>query len=209
MKRARFGRSVSKCWREQRPSHEVAATRSCWELKTTAGTVRLSRTRCTEARTRAVAVPYLGRRWTLVWARWHGPGRRGGLRSTSLSCSARAMALRTLSDAPLDVAALEAGVVVEADPGELGDLFAPQPRDSALAAEVADAGLCGGHVARGGRSRNSRMSSLLVTIPTVGRCLERVGGPDGTSHPTLVAGASDVGQRVSRTLVARRSSIAW
>lgn len=45
-----------------------------------------------------------------------------------------------------DVAALEAGVVVEADSGELGDFLAPQARDPALAAEVVDAGLCGCHV---------------------------------------------------------------
>ena len=45
-----------------------------------------------------------------------------------------------------DVAALEAGVVVEADAGELGDFLAPQARDPAFAAEVMDAGLCGCHV---------------------------------------------------------------
>ena len=51
-----------------------------------------------------------------------------------------------------DVAALETGVVVEADPGELGDLLAAQPGDPTFAAEVGNARLCGSHVGAAGRS---------------------------------------------------------
>ncbi len=71
--------------------------RSCWALNTTAGTARLSRTRCTEARTDGLARGRLGA--ALVAAVARARSNRYS-RSTSLSCNARAIACSTLSDAP-------------------------------------------------------------------------------------------------------------
>jgi hypothetical protein len=49
-----------------------------------------------------------------------------------------------------DVAALQLGVVVEADVGEHGDLFAPQAGHAAFTAEVGQAGLRRGEVRAAG-----------------------------------------------------------
>ena len=83
----------------------------------------LGRTRCGAGRRRVRGVVCVARARSKRWAR-----------SASSSCSARASASSTVSETPLSVAALEARVVVDADPGEQRDLLAAEPRHAPRAA---------------------------------------------------------------------------
>ena len=83
-------------------------------------------------------------------------------RSVSSSCSARASASRTVSETPLGVAALEPGVVVDADAREQRHLFATEPGD-ATAGAVVRSPACSGVILPRRELRNSRISFLVST----------------------------------------------
>ena len=68
---------------------------------------------------------------------------------------------------PGDRAALELGVVLDADPGQGGDLGAAQPRDPALA-DVGQAGVGGGDLRASGDEELADLGSV-VHGSTVGR----------------------------------------
>ena len=79
----------------------------------------------------------------------------------------------------VDVSTLEPGVVVETDPGEHRDLFAPKPRHSALATEVLHACSRGVMLARR-EMRNSRDSSLWLMTSNLRRLTAQVGRSSDT-----------------------------
>ena len=198
MNRARFGLSASKCGANSALPMRLAAIRSCWALTTTAGTAMLSRTRWTDARTGGVRLAAASRQVRRV-----GAGQVEqvlALDVVELQCPGDRVE-HALGRAA-DVAALEPGVVVEADTGELGDLFAPQTRYPPFTAVVGMPACSGVTFARR-EIRNSRMSSLLLMASWYRS------GPGGSRRTPPSAGVGrGRAQRVRSTLVARRSSIA-
>ena len=86
-------------------------------------------------------------------------------------------------------AALELGVVLDADPGERGDLAAAQPRHPPVAPAGRPA--CSGVILARRETRNSRTSSRLSTIVRVRRRLEQWGALPvhlSTGPPTTARG---------------------
>ena len=80
------------------------------------------------------------------------------------------------------VAALEAGVVLDADPGQHGDLFAAQPLDPPVAAVDGEPGVGSGEILARRDVRNSRMS-CAVSMPSTLRPRPPVEGvPASTPH---------------------------
>ena len=80
-----------------------------------------------------------------------------------------------------DVAALQSGVVVEADSGQFGDLLPPQTGHPAVIAVAADAGGLGGHV---GATGHQKILDFLVGAhaSTVEAAAATVGCPDRSSR---------------------------
>ena len=84
-------------------------------------------------------------------------------RSASSSCSARAMASRTAGGGAGEVAAFELGVVLDADPGERGDLAAAQPGHPAVA-RGGQAGLLRGDL---GSARDEELADLGSVVHAI------------------------------------------
>ena len=113
----------------------------------------------------------------------------------SSSCRARVTASRTSSETPLDVAAFELGVVLDADPGQHRHLLAAQPGHASPAAVGAQAGLlrrdpgpAGRRGTRGSRSRQSEHERHASRYGPVDRRRERLAVPLSTvvSHVLAV-----------------------
>ena len=99
-----------------------------------------------------------------AWARWNR-----WARSASSSCRARAIASSTEAETPAEGAALQLGVVLDADPGEGGDLTAAQPGHPAL--PISGRPACCGVILARREIRNSRTSARLSTRPSTVRRL--------------------------------------
>src|SRR5438445_3528475 len=169
------------------------ARKSMRPLRTHAGApVMASRMRCTPGRTRWAA----GRRRVpcVVFAARARSNRC--VRSASSSCSARASPSSTASEVPCRFPPLQAGVVVDAHPGEHRHLLPAQPGNAPVAAVGGQSRLLG---TEPGPSGGQKLSDLVLVV----HALKATSAPVklGGSVSTCIGGAFLVGAASRRLLV--------